>query len=74
MVPNLFRYITFQKDVNNSNVVETAEQVKNLSSVTPEETLKDGDITNIATILEKIVSVKEDANEVSYIYLLYSRQ
>ena len=52
--------------MNVSNVVEVSEEVKNLSSFKPGQTLPPGDIANIATILEKIVSVKQKANEVGY--------
>jgi hypothetical protein len=52
--------------VNISNVVETSQEVKNLSSVNPPQTLQPGDISNIATVLVKIVSVPQKANEVGY--------
>ncbi|CAB4018009.1 adhesion G- coupled receptor G7-like [Paramuricea clavata] len=58
-------FLLAQKEVNNSNVVETSQEVKNLSSVNPPQTLQPGDISNIATVLAKIVSVPQKANEIS---------
>ena len=48
-------------------MVETSQEVKNLSSVNPPQTLQPGDISNIATVLVKIVSVPQKANEVGYV-------
>ncbi|CAB4012429.1 adhesion G- coupled receptor G7-like, partial [Paramuricea clavata] len=56
-------FLLVQKEVNVSNVAETTQEIKSLSS--DGQTLEAGDISNIATVLEKIVSVKQKANEIS---------
>ena len=53
--------------MNKSNVVAITEEVKNLSSVDQSDTLGAGDISNVATVLEKIVSVNHNATEVGLI-------
>ncbi len=58
--------------MNIRNVVKTAQEVKNLSFVNEtNHTLQAGDISNIATVLEKIVTVKRKANEVGYMKFKY---
>lgn len=56
--------------MNVSNVAETTQEIKSLSS--DGQTLEAGDISNIATVLGKIVSVKQKANEVGLILKYYS--
>ena len=56
---------TVQKEVNISNVVNITQEVKKLS--VSSHPLRAGDISNIATILQKIVAVKQKTNEVGYI-------
>ena len=51
--------------MNVNNVAETTQEIKSLSS--DGQTLEAGDISNIATVLGKIVSVKQKANEVGLI-------
>jgi hypothetical protein len=50
--------------VNISNVVEITQELKNLSF--PGQKLQAGDISNVATVLEKIASLKQKVNEVGY--------
>ncbi|XP_028407271.1 deleted in malignant brain tumors 1 protein-like [Dendronephthya gigantea] len=54
-----------QEVVDFENVVNVTQEVRNLSFVNPEKTLQSGDISNIATILQKIVKVKQKSSEVS---------
>ncbi|XP_028418860.1 adhesion G protein-coupled receptor E1-like [Dendronephthya gigantea] len=59
-------FLLAQEDVNINNLVNISRDVRNLSSVNPtDSTLKSGDISNIATVLEKIVAVKVKSNEIS---------
>ena len=51
--------------MNISNVVNITQEVKKLS--VSSHPLQARDISNIATILQKIVAVKQKANEVGYI-------
>ena len=55
-----------QKKVNISNVVNITQEVKRLSVDNSSHPLQAGDIDNIATVLKKIVEVKQKANEVGY--------
>ncbi|XP_028416710.1 deleted in malignant brain tumors 1 protein-like [Dendronephthya gigantea] len=54
-----------QEVVDLENVVNVTQEVRNLSFVNPEKTLQSGDISNIATILQKIVKVKQKSSQVS---------
>ncbi|XP_028399494.1 adhesion G-protein coupled receptor G6-like [Dendronephthya gigantea] len=57
-------FLLAQTKVNVSNVVKISKQLKNLSVVDEESTLRAGDIVNIATILGNIAAVGEKANEI----------
>ena len=48
-------------------MVNITQEVKELSVVNTSRRLQARDISNIATILQKIVAVKQKANEVGYI-------
>lgn len=61
MFSNLY---LLQKDVNSKNVVKIAKEVKELSFLNNSQSLHSEDINNIATVLEKIVAVKQKENEV----------
>ncbi|CAB4012859.1 fibropellin-1 isoform X4 [Paramuricea clavata] len=54
-------FLLSQKEVNISNVVNVTKEVKKLS--VSRHPLQAGDIGNIATILQKIVAVKQKANK-----------
>jgi flagellar assembly factor FliW len=56
-----------QKEVNISNVVNITKEVKKLSVNNSSHPLQAPDVSNIATILQKVVAVKQKANEVGYI-------
>ncbi|XP_028393491.1 adhesion G-protein coupled receptor G6-like [Dendronephthya gigantea] len=57
-------FLLVQKNVTSNNVAKIAKQMKNLSIANPKMSLHPGDINNIATVLEKIVGVKDKANEI----------
>ncbi|CAB3990694.1 neurogenic locus Notch -like [Paramuricea clavata] len=58
-------FLLSQKEVNISNVVNITKEVKKLSVKNPSHPLQAPDVSNIATILQKIVAVKQKANEIS---------
>ncbi|CAB3977978.1 neurogenic locus notch homolog 1-like [Paramuricea clavata] len=56
-------FLLAQKEVNISNVVNITQELKKLSVDNSSHPLQAGDINNIATVLQKIVAVKQKANE-----------